>query len=86
MPNPKVAAISQKPISIATIAPPEILFAEICQNDNTVAAIKLAKPQRILTIGFDFWANGLRAIVFDTPQIKWGIPLARNPPIKKYQI
>ena len=70
MPNPNVAVINQKPISSAIIAPPEILFTEICQMDKAVAAIKLAKPQRILTIGFDFWANGLLAIVFDTPQIK----------------
>jgi len=47
-----------------------MLFTEICQKDNTVAEIKLAKPQRIFTMGFDFLANGLRAIVFDIPQIK----------------
>jgi hypothetical protein len=52
--KPNWATISQKPIIRATIAPPEILFTEICQRANAVAAIKLAKPQRILTIGFDF--------------------------------
>ena len=70
MPNPNVEVITQKPINNATIAPPEMLFTEICKMDKTVAAIKLAKPQRILTTGFVFWPNGLRAIVFDTPQIK----------------
>jgi hypothetical protein len=54
MPNPNVAVITQKPISSAIIAPPEILFIEICQMDKTVAAIKLANPQRILTMGYDF--------------------------------
>lgn len=54
MPKPNVAVITQKPISSATIAPPETLFTDICQIDKAVAAIKLAKPQRILTIGFDF--------------------------------
>ena len=70
MPNPNIAVITQKPINSAIIAPPEILFTDICQRDKTVAAIKLANPQLKLTTGFVFWPNGLRAIVFDTPQIK----------------
>ena len=70
MPNPNVAVINQKPINNATIAPAEILFTEICQRDKTVAAMKLDKPQLKLTAGFVFWPNGLRAIVFDTPQMK----------------
>ncbi len=54
MPNPNIATINQNPISSAIIAPPEILFAEICQMHKAVAAIKFAKPQRILTMGVDF--------------------------------
>lgn len=82
---PNMATINQNPARIAIKDLGETEPSDTFLQDMRVATAKFANPHCVFTAGRDLLPHGLRARTWDRPQMKWGMPLPRSAPIRKYQ-